>query len=64
MLWNIVEVSYCQHNFTSILADCIVLYSAELAAVIGSLQNPLPYLLPILRVSAFVFGLNWHIVFD
>lgn len=64
MLWNIVEVSYCQYNFAAILADCIVLYSAELAPVVSSLQNPLPYLLPILRVSSFVFRFNWHIGFD
>lgn len=50
-----------QHHPTTILADCIVLNAAELATVIGPLKDACTDLLPVLRVSGFIFWFNWHI---
>ena len=53
---GVVEVCYRQDDVCvltrlRIIAKCVVLHSAELAAVARSLQYPFPYLLPVLRVS-------------
>lgn len=53
---GVVEVCYRQDDVCvlpclRIIAVSMIFDSAELAAVFRSLQNPFPYLLPVLRVS-------------
>lgn len=50
-----------QHHPTTILADGIVLNAAELAAIMGPLKNACTDLLPVLRISGFIFWFYWHI---
>ena len=62
---SVIQMSYCKHNFyhlsMTIVNYRMVLTSAELTAVVSTLQNLLAYLFPILRVSALILFLNWHI---
>lgn len=51
-----------KHYPTTILADGIVLNAAELAAVMGPLKDACADLLPVLRISGFIFWFYWHIV--
>ena len=56
-----VEMRNSQHDPASVLADGIVLDAAELAAVMGPLKDACADLLPVLRISGFVFWFNRHI---
>ena len=56
-----VEVRNSQHDPAPVAADGIVLNPAELAAVVGPLKNACADLLPVLRISGFIFWFDWHI---
>ena len=65
---GVVEVCYRQDDICvlarlRIIAVCVVLHSAELAAVLCSLQYPFPYLFPVIRVSWLVLRLYRHFRF-
>lgn len=57
-----VEVCNSQHDPASVVADGIVLNPAELAAIMSPLKNACADLLPVLRISGFIFWFYWHIV--
>lgn len=62
-----VKVGYCENDICllsrfSIQTVGVILHSAELATIVCTFQDLAAYLLPILRVSMFIFGLNWHTV--
>lgn len=61
VLWSMVEVRNSQHDPAPVLSDGIVLNPAELAAVICPFKDACAYLLPVLRVSRFIFWFNRHI---
>ena len=66
ILWLMIEVGYrqdyvCVLSRLRIVAEGVVLNTAELAAVDSPLQYPFSYLLPVLRVARFVFGFNGHL---
>ena len=65
VLRRVVEVCNSEHHLHRLARLLIhevgmILLSAELAAIVSTLKNGGSYVFPILRVSFFVFWLNWH----
>ena len=59
-----VQMGYRKNNLNHlsmfVFHHRMVLTSAELTAIIGTLQNLHTYLFPILRISILILSLNWH----